>query len=130
MSFMDKQHNFDGEYDFHHEGEEMIQEVVEILDPQIKTGVGQKGEWSQAKVKLKNGEIAYIFQPIEVGDMVEAFQNGQYTNWKIVKEPAKRGFSSSPPNPKITTTTGFTQADRDLLVEIHAQIIGPGAYDD
>ena len=98
----------------------MIQEVVEIIDPAIKTGVGKLGEWSQAKVKLKNGETAYIFQPIEVGDMVEAFQNGAYTNWKIVKEPAKRGFAP----PKQTEVTGFTQADRDMLVEIHAQIVG------
>lgn len=110
----------------------MIQEVAEILDPSVKTGVGKLGEWTQAKVKLKNGETAYIFQPIEVGDMVEAFQNGEYTNWKIVKEPAKRGLTttSNPPNAKVTATTGFTQADRDMLVEIHAQIIGSlGGYD-
>lgn len=107
----------------------MIQEVVEILDPSVKTGVGQKGEWTQAKVKLKNGETAYIFQPIEVGDMVEAFQNGQYTNWKIVKEPAKRGFAETKAPPAgtgqapQTEATGFTQKDRDMLVELHSYIV-------
>ena len=65
--------------------------VREIIDAEAKSGVSAKTNkpWSSAKVELENGTQTYIFNPIKVGDEVESFQNGEYTNWRLVKSDPK-----------------------------------------
>lgn len=57
--------------------------VTQILDDKAKHGYSEKTkkEWSMSRVGLSNGESAFIFNPIEVGDVVEEQINGEYKNW-------------------------------------------------
>lgn len=61
--------------------------VTRIVDPHAAAG----DSWSQASVQLDNGQIVRIFNPINVGDEVESYQNGRYTNWRIMKPKAGAG---------------------------------------
>lgn len=65
--------------------------VIQIVDENAKSGVSAKSgkPWSMSRVGLKNGESVFIFNPIEVGDVVEAVQNGDYTNWQKKKVDPK-----------------------------------------
>ena len=65
-----------------------IAKVVSIEDANVKEGMGKKGKWVQAKVNLDNSKTAYVFQPIEVGDVLESYENQGYTNWRKAKEGA------------------------------------------
>lgn len=65
----------------------MVSTVKEILNPSVKTGMGAKGEWTQALVKLADGTETRMFQPIAIGAEVESYQNGDYTNWKVKVAP-------------------------------------------
>lgn len=68
-------------------------QVREIVDAEVKSGVGAKGPWTQALVELEDGQQVRIFQPIKVGDNVESYEtesNGtKYTNWRLVKSDPK-----------------------------------------
>ena len=67
------------------EGEKSV--VTEILDAAAHTGMGKNNKpWTQAMVELENGSQVRIFQPIKVGDKVESYKNGDYINWRIVKQ--------------------------------------------
>ena len=60
--------------------------VKNILDPEAQSGMGKNGKpWSMAQVELDNGKSIKIFNPIEVGDLVESYKNGEYWNWRKVK---------------------------------------------
>ena len=64
--------------------------VTEILDDNAKSGIGKNGKpWSMSRVGLSNGESIFIFNPIELGQVVESHQDGAYTNWKPKKEDPK-----------------------------------------
>lgn len=71
----------------------MIEESIvnKVLDANAKSGYSEKTkkDWSMSRVELKNGETAFIFNPIEVGDVVEAVQNGEYKNWQKKKVDPK-----------------------------------------
>jgi hypothetical protein len=58
--------------------------VTEILDDSAKSGVSAKTgkAWSMSRVGLANGESVFIFNPIELGQVVEAVKDGEYTNWR------------------------------------------------
>lgn len=63
--------------------------VKNIIDPEAQGGMGKNGKpWSMAQVELDNGKSIKIFNPIEVGDLVESYKNGEYWNWRKVKEQA------------------------------------------
>lgn len=67
------------------EGEKSI--ITAIIDPAAHTGIGKNGKpWTQAMVELENGAQVRIFMPIKVGDKVESYKNGDYINWRIVKQ--------------------------------------------
>lgn len=63
--------------------------VIKIMDTRAKYGKSQKTgkDWSMSYVELNNGESAYIFNPIEIGDVVESVQNGEFKNWQKQKAP-------------------------------------------
>lgn len=65
--------------------------VNQILDDRAKHGYSEKTkkEWSMSRVGLSNGESAFIFNPIEVGDIVEEQINGEYKNWAKKKTDPK-----------------------------------------
>ena len=65
--------------------------VTQIVDANAKSGTSAKTNkpWSMSRVGLSNGESVFIFNPIEVGDVVEAVQNGDYTNWQKKKVDPK-----------------------------------------
>ncbi len=56
--------------------------IVKIVNDNVNSGVN----WSQSSVQLNDGQIVRIFNPVTVGDIVESFQNGKYTNWRIKKD--------------------------------------------
>jgi uncharacterized protein YlxW (UPF0749 family) len=56
--------------------------VVRIVNDCVNSGAN----WSQASVELNDGQIVRIFNPVMVGDIVESERNGQYTNWKVLKQ--------------------------------------------
>lgn len=65
--------------------------VSAINNPEIKRGMSAAGKpWSQAHVLLSNGAMAYIFNPIAIGDkVVQETRQGkdgkEYTNWVKVR---------------------------------------------
>lgn len=60
--------------------------VLRVLDDNAKNGVGKTGKpWSMSRVELKNGESVFIFNPIDIGDVVVEVQNGEYRNWQKKK---------------------------------------------
>ena len=66
--------------------------VTQILDDNAKHGYSErtKKDWSMARVGLSNSESVFIFNPIAVGDKVEARKSGDYTNWvKVKADPAR-----------------------------------------
>ena len=64
--------------------------VNEILDDRAKVGKTKAGkDYSMSRVGLSNGESAFIFNPIEIGDVVELTINGEYKNWAKKKTDAK-----------------------------------------
>ena len=66
--------------------------VTQILDEFAKHGHSDKTgkDWSMSRVGLSNGESVFIFNPIAVGDTVEAKQNGDYKNWaKVTAQKAE-----------------------------------------
>lgn len=59
-----------------------IVHVTEVLDDRAKVGKTKTGkDYSMSRVGLSNGESAFIFNPIEIGDVVEEQINGEYKNW-------------------------------------------------
>ena len=65
-------------------------EVVRVLEEVAKHGISKTGkDWSMARVELSNGEGVYVFNPITAGDKVVAEQNGEFTNYKLVKPDPK-----------------------------------------
>jgi hypothetical protein len=68
-----------------------IVSVIQILDDRAKHGVSSKTgkEWSMSRVGLSNSESAFIFNPIEIGDVVELKINGEYKNWEKKKVDPK-----------------------------------------
>lgn len=72
--------------------------VKNILDPEAQSGMGKNGKpWSMAQVELDNGKSIKIFNPIEVGDLVESYKNGEYWNWRKVK-PGQGEAQPAPAN--------------------------------
>lgn len=65
--------------------------VTEILDDRAKFGTSAKTnkEWSMSRVGLNNGESTFIFNPIEIGDVVTLVVNGEYKNWQKKKVDPK-----------------------------------------
>lgn len=65
--------------------------VTEILDDNAKHGVSSKTgkPWSMARVGLQNGESTFIFNPIDIGDIVVEVQNGEFKNWQKKKSDPK-----------------------------------------
>ena len=64
--------------------------VTEILDDNAKYGTSKQGKpWSMSRVGLENGESAFIFNPIAVGDTVVEVQNGEFKNWNKKKADPK-----------------------------------------
>lgn len=64
--------------------------VTEILDDSAKSGMGKNGKpWSMSRVGLSNGESVFIFNPIDIGQVVESVQDGEYINWKPKKADPK-----------------------------------------
>ena len=64
--------------------------VTEILDDNAKSGMGKNGKpWSMSRVGLNNGESVFIFNPIDIGQVVESHQDGEYINWKPKKADPK-----------------------------------------
>lgn len=59
--------------------------ITNIIDPEAKTGEGAKGAWSMSLVELDNGKQVRIFNPVQVGDLVEAYKNGEYWNYRLAK---------------------------------------------
>lgn len=61
--------------------------VIEIIDPKAKFGTSQKTgkAWSMSRVSLSNGESTFMFNPIELGQVVESVQDGEYKNWRVKK---------------------------------------------
>lgn len=72
--------------------------VLDIIDNNAKHGTSSKTgkDWSMSKVKLQNQEVVYIFNPIDIGDVVESVQNGEYLNWQKVKP--EKSPSEIPPS--------------------------------
>lgn len=66
-------------------------EIVRVLEEVAKHGVSAKTnkEWSMARVELSNGEGVFIFNPIQVGDKVKSVQNGDFTNYQLIKADPK-----------------------------------------
>lgn len=58
--------------------------VIRVLDERAKYGKSAKTgkDWSMSRVELQNGESVFIFNPIDIGDQVEAVQDGEYKNWR------------------------------------------------
>lgn len=56
--------------------------VVKIINDNVNSGAN----WSQSSVELNDGQIVRIFNPVQIGDTVESFINGKYTNWRIKKQ--------------------------------------------
>lgn len=56
--------------------------VTEILEENVRTGTGSKGDWAMHLVKLDDDDEVRIFAPIEVGDEVESYEYNGYTNWR------------------------------------------------
>lgn len=56
--------------------------VVKIINDNVNSGAN----WSQSSVQLNDGQIVRIFNPVQIGDTVESFENGKYINWKIKKQ--------------------------------------------
>lgn len=78
-----------------------IAKVVNIIDPEFKSGTSVKGKpWSIAKVELDNGKTTNIFAPIKVGDVVESFKDEKsgYWNWKLAKQGAYDKPQAQPAN--------------------------------
>lgn len=65
--------------------------VTEVLDNFAKHGHSDKTnkDWSMSRVGLSNGESAFVFNPIAVGDVVEAKENNGYKNWFRVNPKAQ-----------------------------------------
>ena len=65
--------------------------VTQILDDFAKHGHSDKTgkDWSMSRVGLSNGESVFIFNPIAVGDAVEAKENNGYKNWAKVNPKAQ-----------------------------------------
>ena len=62
--------------------------VTAIIPGSEKGGMGKNGKpWSSVKVEIDDGFAqTYIFQPIAIGDEVEAYENNGYTNYRKVKQ--------------------------------------------
>lgn len=59
-----------------------IVHVTEVLDDRAKVGKTKTGkDYTMSRVGLSNGESTFIFNPIEIGDVVEEQINGEYKNW-------------------------------------------------
>lgn len=56
--------------------------VTKIINDNVNSGAN----WSQSSVQLNDGQIVRIFNPVQIGDTVESFENGKYINWKIKKQ--------------------------------------------
>lgn len=65
--------------------------VIRILDDNAKHGVSAKtGKgWSMSRVELQNGESVFMFNPIEIGQVVEAVKDGDFTNWRAKRPDPK-----------------------------------------
>lgn len=75
-----------------------VGKVTEVLDPKTRDGIGKNGKpWSQAKVKLDSGDVAYVFNPVEIGDVLESYDNNGYTNWRRAKAGAYGESTSAAP---------------------------------
>lgn len=88
--------------------------VTQILDDNAKSGTSAKTNkpWSMSRVGLANGESTFIFNPIEIGDVVEATKNGEYINW------AKKKV-----DPKHDELMKALRANYKLLTEV-AKLVG------
>lgn len=68
-------------------------QVTKIIDSNINSGMGTKGEWSQSLVELDDGTQTRIFNPIMAGEQVEPFtteKDGKtYTNYRPQKTSGK-----------------------------------------
>lgn len=65
--------------------------VTEILDANAKSGQRKdgKGTWSMSRVGLSNGESTFIFNPVELGNEVEAYEKDGFKNWRVKKPDPK-----------------------------------------
>lgn len=64
--------------------------VINIIEPNAKSGVGKNNKpWSMARVELSNKESVFVFNPVEIGDVLVAVQNGEYINWQKKKADPK-----------------------------------------
>lgn len=58
-------------------------QVVEIVNPSVKTGEGQYGQWNIASVKVDDGKVVQVFGWPQVGQAVESVEYDQkYNSWK------------------------------------------------
>lgn len=95
--------------------------VTQILDDNAKSGVRKdgKGNWSMSYVGLSNGESVYIFNPVAIGNEVEAVVDGQYKNWKVKKIDPKHEEIMNALRQIYKAVTSHTLNDDLLTGDLH-----------
>ena len=65
--------------------------VTEIVDDNAKHGYSEKTkkDWSMSRVGLNNGDSVFIFNPIDIGDVVTEVETNGYKNWMKKKVDPK-----------------------------------------
>ena len=87
--------------------------VKTIIEREAKSGIGSNGKpWSKAHVELDNGKTINIFNPINEGDVVESFKNGNYWNWRKVTSQSSQ--SSAVPTIDSTKLDQILKAIHDV----------------
>lgn len=102
-----------------------IQTVKLIIDAEAKGGTGKNGKpWSMAHVELDNGKTINIFNPIAIGDKVESYKNGEYWNWRKVKDEAQTSSDSAVDATKLDHILKAVNDNRVMLEAIYESVLG------
>ena len=102
--------------------------VIQIVDDNAKSGVSAKTNkpWSMSRVGLSNGESTFIFNPIEIGQVVEAVKDGEYINWRPKKpDPKHDEIMGALREIYKAITGGYPEKAEEPVVEVQTPAPAP-----
>lgn len=100
-----------------------IVHVTEVLDDRAKVGKTKTGkDYTMSRVGLSNGESTFIFNPIEIGDVVEEQINGEYKNWAKKKlDPKHEEIMKALREIYKAITGGYPEKEATITVDMNAE---------
>jgi hypothetical protein len=85
-----------------------------------------------ARVRLSNGKEANIFQPIDIGDAVESYDNKGYMNWRKISAANDRPApATSQPQPAQVDNSQLDRIEKQLSLVLEGinELKGVGGTD-